>query len=119
MTEREAFRVGFLKSCADRGMSIAETQALVKTAFSWGDLVGTSAGAAAALGIVAPVGVGLAGGALVGGAVGQSDARDADELKDREMIDAFRRESQKAQIRNMLAKRQREAKPRSYRSSLI
>lgn len=103
LTERQQFKVAFLQHCALRGLTLEETQLIVKQAIasdkqagwdpvSWGKTIIDTAkglGTTAATGLVlGSAGLGAAGGFLAGRGGGLSD-EDVDEAKRNELIAAY------------------------------
>lgn len=118
MTAREAFKAGFLARCVDSGLDAAGASALAKQAAEKlagvadvaGHVAGTVTGLGVPLALAAPV--------LLGGATGYGVARatdvdstDVGEIKKRELLDTYRRETEKArrlkEVRDYHAARQR------------
>lgn len=116
LTDKEAFKVGFLKRCADAGMDAKETLETVKTAKAFvksavldigvKDIAGppwraawdVASTGAKTLGNWGLMGA-LAGPAVLGGAAGYGMSRltdiddtDVDEIKKREIIDEYYRQ---------------------------
>jgi len=112
LSARDAFKVGFLSRCVENGLGPAEILAAVKAAGDLlekraflGDLVGKGVDLAkgvggAALGyglplaLAAPV---VGGGALGYGLAKATDVDDTDikEIKDQEVVDEYRRQTEK------------------------
>ncbi len=97
MTDREAFKFGFLLRCADEGLSPEQTRERVKLAYGLG--------AAAGLAIKAPLAIaalGIPAAALAGAGAGYVGAKltdppvDPDEAKKQELIAAYRQQADRA-----------------------
>jgi phosphate/sulfate permease len=112
LTDREAFKVGFLKQCATEGLSPDEILSRVKTASYMlekrafiGGLIGGAANAAGgALKTVGSYGLPLALAAppILGGLAGYGlakatdvDDTDVDAIKNRELVEEYRRQAEK------------------------
>jgi hypothetical protein len=76
-TEKEAFRIGFLKRAAERGYTPDEALGMIKNAGVAGDLLNMSWPAALALGIGVPV----LGGAVTGSAHASLEDVSEDDIK--------------------------------------
>lgn len=138
MTPKEQFRAGFLLRCAEEGCSMADVQARVKTAVAAvlpGLLTGAGvAGGQAAIGglgkakdllvdylksPMALLGAGIVGSAALGGAGGHglgklhSEDVDPNELKQQELLQAYR--TQAARIRQLAALKNTQPAVRSPR----
>lgn len=106
LSSRDAFKVGFLGRCVERGMSPSQIkEAADKLAGLLGDAVGAVGGAAkgvtnAALGWGIPLAA--AAPPVLGGMAGfglakatDIDDTDIDDIKDREVIDEYRRQAER------------------------
>lgn len=138
MTPKEQFRAGFLLRCAEEGCSMADVQARVKTAVAAilpGVLTGAGvAGGQAAIGglgkakdllvdylksPIAMLGAGTVASAGLGGVVGHglgklhSEDVDPNELKQQELLQAYR--TQAARIRQLAALKNTQPAVRSPR----
>lgn len=138
MTPKEQFRAGFLLRCAEEGCSMADVQARVKTAVAAvlpGLLTGAGvAGGQAAIGglgkakdllvdylksPIAMLGAGTVASAGLGGVVGHglgklhSEDVDPNELKQQELLQAYR--TQAARIRQLAALKNTQPAVRSPR----
>ncbi len=119
LTEREAFKVGFLSRCVEEGLSTEETQQRVKIAAeklanAFSSAIGAVGGAAKpivgnALGWGIPLA--LAAPPIAGGLAGflasqttDIDDTDIDEVKQRELIDEYKRQTQKMRHDNQIRK---------------
>lgn len=98
LTKQEAFRVGFMLSCADRGLDGAQLQnhvlkaaSLIKHAFPGLDGVADLAGTAV---VAAPIAAGAGLGFLAHEAT--NPEVDADDVKVRELIEEYRRHTDHA-----------------------
>ena len=102
LTEREAFRIGFLKRAAERGVTPTEAMQMVKQATPWGALLG----AGALFGIGLPM---LAGGVTgsIHANIADVDKDDIKRLKKKQLLDALKSET--AAIRSRIERRK--AKP--------
>ena len=113
LDQREAFKRGFLASCADLGLSSAETinlaQAAVKRAGAFGtllhapiDMIKTFGPALATTALVAGAGLPIAGGALIGKSLASAhdNERGVDEAKADELISEYRRLTDQARRRS-------------------
>lgn len=102
LSDREAFKVGFLARCVEDGLDrdqMLQTvkQAADKLAGFLGDIGGMASGAfhtAAPLALLAPPALGALAGAGLAKATDIDDA-DVDDVKDREVIDAYQTEAAK------------------------
>ena len=127
MTPKEQFRAGFLLRCAEEGCSMADVQSRVKAASPAAILPGVLTGAGVAGGTaaigglgkakdllfdylkspIAMLGAGTVASAGLGGVVGHglgklhSEDVDTNELKQRELLQAYR--TQAARIRQLAA----------------
>jgi hypothetical protein len=119
LTEREAFKVGFLRKCADDGLTVGETADLAKTTAAQikaagiqdllmkpyntaMDVAGHGLQRLGTLGIAGLIG----GPALLGGAAGlglsklmDSDDTDVKTVKKQELIDEYRRQVRRLKAR--------------------
>lgn len=120
MTDREAFKLGFLLRCAEEHLSPEETHARVKSATLLGGL-GTTAGVglgAAGLGLGAAAGVG-AGAGWLGAKLTEPDM-DAEDAKMQELIAAFHQQADQARrTAARIAYRTRSLRPRGRSLSPI
>lgn len=126
LTDRERFKFGFLKQCAEHGLSIEETELLVsacleKQAGLVGDVAKGTGSLAAFLGklgltagVLGASGLGAATGYALGTQTGVSDEDIAEEKK-RELIDAYQNATEQARLQNRLHSR-RQTSPQSVRS---
>lgn len=102
LSEREAFKVGFLARCAEDGMSRDEILGAVKQATEKvagligdvGGLAGSAVSHAAPIALLAPPALGALAGLGLSRATDIDDG-DVKEVKDREVIDAYRTEAAK------------------------
>ena len=103
MTEKQAFKVGFLKKFAELGYTPDQLPGVFEKSAWMGDLLKTLT--------VAGIGLPLAGGALVGGMVGgvtSPSEEDLEDIKRRELIAAYKRTTREIR-RRMEQKARREA----------
>lgn len=138
LTEREQFKVAFLRECAERGLTFEETHQVIKQALEkqavdplgaigraaggvasaggsiLGRLLGLGGRAALTTAVLAPVALGATTGYMLGSNSGASD-EDIAEEKQRELTDAYRLAADRARSRNRLAARKR-SQPHSVRS---
>lgn len=112
LTARQAFKVGFLRKCAELGMSDEETEATIKSAILGLDAVINAVGTAGskALQIGTPLALAappLAGAALGYGLSRATDVDDTDvaELRQRELVDEYRRLTARLRQRREMLKR--------------
>lgn len=112
LTDREAFKVGFLKACADKGLDMAETHEVVKEALAavkeadlqailtkpYEATIDVAANAGKTIGN-AGLWAGMVGPAVLGGlaGAGAASATDIDDtdvkvIKKQEIIDEYRRQ---------------------------
>ena len=132
LSSQEAFKLGFLSNCVEKGLSIEQMRAEVKQASDQldfmvkqadpssiiaapiapivddaGDVVKTTANLALASLLLAPPALGAAGGILHSN-LSDIDEEDVEDVKKRELVDEYQRQ----------AKRLRQtAKTRNYRES--
>jgi hypothetical protein len=103
MTDREAFKIGFLGRCIEDGLTLPQIEAAVKTALDKAAILGKLLDVGAGVGksllskllplaIVAPPIVGGLGGY---GLAKATDIHDTDvaEIKDRELMDEYKRQT--------------------------
>jgi len=89
--EKQAFKLGFVAACADRGLQPAQAAALLKTAS------GSILGDVASLGALGLVGLPAAAGLVGGGALGYGAAKfdepntTPDDIKAKEIEDTYKR----------------------------
>jgi hypothetical protein len=110
LTEREAFKVGFLARCAEEGLGRGQVLALVKDAADKvAGIIGDVAGigkdvfsVAAPVALLAPPALGALAGAGLAKAT-DIDPSDVEDIKDREVIQSYHRES--ARLRRQRAVR--------------
>jgi hypothetical protein len=118
MTPREAFELGFLRRCAEAGLSAEQTEALVKTAmikaadpFSLAAMLGSKGmsmlgnvgGLALGLGLLAPPAAGYLAGRVASKAT--EPEIDVEDLKKQELIDEYRRLAARARASLAIRKR--------------
>jgi len=134
LTDREVFKAAFLCKCAEHGLTPRETRECVRLALSRNSrekvaegaiakTVGLLGGAAGKLQwpvIAALVGgppiLGMIGGAALGNAVGQATDLRPEDIQEADKLEAYRRETQLARLRNAMADRRREnTSSRTYR----
>lgn len=120
LTQRQAFKFGFLMRCADEGLTAEETLERVKTAaaLAHGEPLIKEALIPEALNILYKGGLlGLAGGALAGAGGGYMLAKatdkevDPEEQKVNELIAAYRRNAARAEQMRKARQRQIERQP--------
>ncbi len=94
MTEREAFKFGFLLRCADEGLSPPQLQARIKLAEGWLSGATNLGLGAAGLGLAASAGLGAGAGYLTARAT-EPDV-DPEEAKMQELIAAYKQQADQA-----------------------
>lgn len=126
LTEREQFKLGFLKTCAQRGLSLEETHEAVKRALAEPQEKQASLGGALTsilqpvgnlatwggktLGtglLLAPVGIGAMGGYLAGRGRGGLTDEDINEAKKHELIAAYHRAAEDIRRRHEVAQKKK------------
>lgn len=97
MTDREAFKFGFLMRCADEGLSPAQTQERIKLANLGSQLMGAAVGLPA-VAAVGGLGLAAAGGAGAGHLMAKATEpeMDAEDAKLQELIAAYRQQTDQA-----------------------
>jgi hypothetical protein len=129
LEKRAAFKLAFLSSCAEAGLTLEETHDSIKQAVSLlrskvaedglslgsvaktigSGLASTYTGAAKlapwllAAAAAVPPAVGYAAGSALGSMSGEINDRDITDVKLEEVLEAYRRETERARARNLLA----------------
>lgn len=109
MTSKEAFKIGYLSRCVEDGLSNDEILGSVKTASdklagltdAVGKLITTVGGIGVPLALAVPPGLGILGGYGLAKAT-DVDERDVKDLQRQEVLDTYRRESERARRQKAL-----------------
>ena len=144
LTTREHVKIDILQACAEQGLTLDETLGVVKAAtarlemhtekqagikdiLTLGGLVPTLAGKAVDLGatgakalgtglVLAPIGIGAGAGYMMGRGKGKVSDEDIQEVKKRELIDAYNRMADESERRSIVSARQRQRRSTPVRS---
>jgi hypothetical protein len=117
LTPAQAFKIGFLQHCAERGYSMEETHSLVKQAIQhkksagikdlW-DVATGLASTGAIAGLAAPVALGAAGGYTAAKLPSMTDKNLVEEAKQDEIVGEYERLADEARRRARLKRLQQE-----------
>jgi hypothetical protein len=117
MTDRDAFKIGFLLRCAEEHLTAEETRGRIKSAHWTGTVAGLGA-LGAGTGLAASAGIG-AGAGWLGAKLTEPDM-DAEDAKMQELIAAFRQQADQAKrTAARIAYRTRPLRPRGRSLSPI
>lgn len=94
MTQREAFKAGFMLACADMGLDGKAAASLVQKAATF---LGTAGALAAVAPVVAPIAVGAGAGLAAYGA--SRPLEDVDDIKTQELIAELKRQAERVKQR--------------------